>query len=224
MPQMAKTSPSDPYGVAAERRQQRERFAAQKAAAEQRHPDDPRAHAFTPGEIEALVLQEAKREGAFYGGVTAAVSGAAVLAANTFKKTFRRRLGVSGKMALVVMPTVAAAALSAELFINESRRNKQKFLDNYLGIERPKAVQEPAKDLALWKRAANTLYEYPYYTLGLSGTAAVATVFSLQPKELTFQQKVLHSRVMGQMSVLGILCVVMGFTDYMRRRGGPFTA
>lgn len=215
---------NDPYGVAAERQKERERYAAQRVAAENRPNDDRRSHAFTESDIEKLVLSEAKREGALVAGYSLATSGSAVLAANTWSPTFRSRLGVSGKFALVVMPTLGLTALAIEQFIVGAKRDKQTFLDNYLGYEvRKESAAKSHAKLALWKRAANTVYEYPYYTLGLTGTAAVGTVFSLQPKQLSLQQKILHSRVMGQMSVLGILCGVMGFMDFMRRRGGAFT-
>ena len=167
-------------------------------------------------------------DGAFSEGVRTAgagmvLFGSAAYAANVFSPTFRTRLGPSGKVALVVMPVLGLTALNVELFIGNAKKNKQEFLDNYLGFT-PEVLEGEvdSSKLSLPKRAANFVYKYPYYTLGFSGAAAVGTVFSLQPKQLSLQQKILHSRVMGQMSVLGILCSVMGFMDFMRRRGGEF--
>jgi len=214
----------DPYGVADERRQEKERFRKMKEAAGGRPLHDPRSLSYTDAQIEELVLHGSKVEGAKTAALSLFAFGSMAYAANVYTKFFRKRLGVSGKLAMVVMPTLGLSALAMEHYIIDAHRDKQAFLDRYLGFESPLTEEnKPQKDLSLAKRAANMVYNYPYYTLGIGGAAAVGTVFAMQPKELTLQQKVLHSRVMGQMSVLTILCSVMGFMDFMRRRGGEFT-
>ena len=40
-------------------------------------------------------------------------------------------------------------------------------------------------------------------------------------KHLTTSMRVMHTRVIGQATVLGTLLIIMGFSDFMRRRG-PF--
>lgn len=39
---------------------------------------------------------------------------------------------------------------------------------------------------------------------------------------LKLSQKIMHTRVLGQMSVLTMLVFVMGFREYMRLHGGVF--
>lgn len=39
---------------------------------------------------------------------------------------------------------------------------------------------------------------------------------------LTFSQKVMHTRVYGQMSVLGIVVIMMAFRESMKMNGGVF--
>jgi hypothetical protein len=214
----------DPYGVNEEKRQERERFRAMKQVADERPRHDPRGQRFTDEQVEELVMNSAYVEGVKAGGMSLAIFGSAAYAANVLSPTFRSRLGPSGKMAVVVMPVLGFTAVSIELFITSAKRDRQGFLDHHLGFKAPIDDDGEFDEsvLSAPKRFANLVYEYPYRTLILTGTAAVGTVFSLQPKELSLQQKILHSRVMGQMSVLGILCSIMGFMDFMRRRGGPF--
>lgn len=213
----------DPYGVAQENRAKRERFKAMKSVAESRPQHDPRGKSYSDEQIEKLVMDGAYLEGAKTAGTSLLVFGSGAYAANVFSPFFRKRLGPSGKMAAVVMPVLGLTALSMELFITRARKDKQTFLDHHLGFEAPRTNNGDDSHLSMPKRAANFIYRYPYYTLGVAGVTAVGTVFAMQPKELSLQQKILHSRVMGQMSVLGILCTLMGSLDYMRRNGGEFT-
>jgi hypothetical protein len=218
--------PNDPYGVAEERRQERERYAKMKAAAEARPKHDPRGQGYTDQQVEELVMQYSYAEGAKACGIALTVFGTAAYAANVLSPTFRTRLGPSGKMAMVIMPVLGITAVSMEWFIVGARRDRQGFLDRHLGFQPELDCDDggefDSSRLSVPKRFANLVYEYPYRTLFLSGAVAVGTVFSLQPKELSIQQRIFHSRVLGQMSVLGILCSVMGFMDFMRRNGGPF--
>lgn len=213
----------DPFGLAEQRRKEAERYQSAVEAAALRNPEDPRSRGFSEHEMETLIIDHGKQQGFLAGATTFTLAGAAMITANILNTTFRKRLGVSGKMALVVMPTIGLAALTSELSINAAKRDKQAFLDNLLGkdaIAKNREITDAR--LSVPKRIANTVYDSPYWTLGICGGTAVGTIFSLQPKALTLQQKILHSRVMGQFSVLAILCSLMGFMDYMRRRGGPF--
>lgn len=214
----------DPYGVADERRKELERFRAMKEAAHGRPLHDPRSQSYTPEQIEELVMQGAYVEGAKTAAFSLVGFGSMAYAANVYTKFFRKRLGVSGKMAMVVMPTLGLTALAMEQYVLAARFDKQAFLDRYLGFESPlKDEDEKSPNLSLAKRAANVVYRHPWSIVGVAGSAAVGAVFATRPKDLNFQQKVLHSRVLGQFSVLAIVCAVMGYRDYMSRKGGEFT-
>ena len=196
-------------------------FAAQKAAAEARPAHDPRGKMFTAGEIESLILESANQKGLMAAGVSLATFGSLAYAANVLTPFFRTRLNVSGKLASVVMPTIGITAFTMERHIIYCKNHKQEFLDDYLGFEAPIEDVE-VKPLALWKRGANFIYRYPFYTLGVTGTIMVGSIYTAQPSHLSFTQKVFHSRVLGQFSVIATLCGVMGFWDYMNRNGGEY--
>lgn len=58
------------------------------------------------------------------------------------------------------------------------------------------------------------------------GIPAAAGIFREQLKHpnLTLSQRIMHSRVYAQASILTILLSTMAFTDFMSRRGGAFKA
>ena len=70
---------------------------------------------------------------------------------------------------------------------------------------------------------ANYAFFNPMRTLIASGIVTVGTIFAIKGGEahLSLFQRLFHTRVLGQASVLGLLVGTMAFHEYMDRRG-PF--
>mmetsp|Transcript_22706 Transcript_22706/g.59282 ORF Transcript_22706/g.59282 Transcript_22706/m.59282 type:complete len:110 (-) Transcript_22706:24-353(-) len=68
---------------------------------------------------------------------------------------------------------------------------------------------------------ANFMYDHPFHLLVASSLPVVGSIFLTQKDHahLKLSQKIMHTRVLGQLSVLGILLSVMFFRDYMDRNG-----
>ena len=77
--------------------------------------------------------------------------------------------------------------------------------------------------LPFYQRMANFAYFNPAVTLIGVSVPAVLGIFKWKGGDarLTTSMRVMHTRVIGQATVLATLLVIMGFTDYMSRRG-PF--
>ena len=63
----------------------------------------------------------------------------------------------------------------------------------------------------------NAVYDRPFYLVAALGVPFVGYVLKENMKltHLTFSQKIMHSRVMGQMGVISILLTTMAFKEYM---------
>ena len=127
------------------------------------------------------------------------VSGALVAAANAFSPRFRGALGVSGKAALVVTPTVGAFSLASHLSIGNVAK------DGGTSIAGAAAAAPVAKvsSLPLWCRAANMVYINPFKTiLGICAPAYGALFYreSTHPAtaNMLLSQRLIHTRVYGQ--------------------------
>ena len=130
------------------------------------------------------------------------VSGALVAAANAFSPRFRGALGVSGKAALVVTPTVGAFSLASHLSIGNVAK------DGGTSIAGAAAAAPVAKvsSLPLWCRAANMVYINPFKTiLGICAPAYGALFYreSTHPAtaNMLLSQRLIHTRVYGQVGV-----------------------
>ena len=126
------------------------------------------------------------------------VSGALVAAANAFSPRFRGALGVSGKAALVVTPTVGAFSLASHLSIGNVAK------DGGTSIAGAAAAAPVAKvsSLPLWCRAANMVYINPFKTiLGICLPAYGALFYreSTHPAtaNMLLSQRLIHTRVYG---------------------------
>lgn len=172
----------------------------------------------------------ALRRGLGYCAATVAASGAAVYAANQLSKSFRTHLGISGKVAMVVIPSFGVFTLMSELTLFDARDNPEKY-----GLEQPTgpvlAGSSPGalkagnvvigEDLKFHHRAANYLYDHPFHLLASLAVPVVGGIFYSQSghSHLKLSQKIMHTRVLGQTSVLAMLLSIMYFRDYMDRNG-----
>jgi len=165
-------------------------------------------------ERNAIVTAHGLNAGLTAGVYTAAASSAGVYLLNKYSRGFATKLGVSGKLACVVMPTMFFMALKSDhavgalanpaLFAQAARRHRPSTLPFY-------------------QRAANWCYYNQAVTLIGISVPAVLGIFKWKggEKHLTTSMRVMHTRVIGQATVLGTLLIIMGFSDFMRRRG-PF--
>ena len=96
------------------------------------------------------------------GLAAAAVSGAAVFAANASSSRFRSALGISGKVALVVTPSLGAFVLKSHLTLADANRNPDGFVAGNVPVAAPPPRQV---DLALWQSAANGVYTHPFKSI-----------------------------------------------------------
>jgi len=72
-------------------------------------------------------------------------------------------------------------------------------------------------------RAANFIYRHPFETIAGLGATAVGTIFwHHRHTNLSFLQQILHTRVVGQGSVLATVAGIMLFREWMKANGGPF--
>ena len=76
-------------------------------------------------------------------------------------------------------------------------------------------------ELRLHHKAANYCYEHPFHILAGIGVPAIGYIFYGRSGQhhLPFSIKLLHTRVMGQFSVLIICLSLMGFKQYMDQQG-----
>uniref|UniRef100_K3XB89 HIG1 domain-containing protein n=1 Tax=Globisporangium ultimum (strain ATCC 200006 / CBS 805.95 / DAOM BR144) TaxID=431595 RepID=K3XB89_GLOUD len=156
------------------------------------------------------------KTGAKFGGAAAA----AVLAANHYSPTFRKRLGISGKWALVVSSFLGSFTITSEKLMLAGTRNPQKYLDS---ID-PNYIEEKINErrtLKWYQNAANHVYDYPYRTLATVGVPLVGGIYAYQRtnKAIQASQQIMHTRIYGQGAVVVLLLSSMAFHDYMAKRG-----
>ena len=73
--------------------------------------------------------------------------------------------------------------------------------------------------------AANFIHDYPFKAvIGCSiPTLGYFLAKEFQKEKITLSQRLIHTRVQGQMSIVAILATIMSFKEYMMQRGGKFT-
>jgi len=123
-------------------------------------------------------------------------------------------LSASAKtMALVVPPVLTFSIVSEQVASRLAR--PEAFAYAVAGSD------SRASSLALHKRLANLVYDHPYRIMVGVGVVGVVGIFrsTASQAELSFSQRIMHTRVLAQFTVLTTLAGLMGFSDYMRRRG-----
>mmetsp|Transcript_14685 Transcript_14685/g.16646 ORF Transcript_14685/g.16646 Transcript_14685/m.16646 type:complete len:188 (-) Transcript_14685:1026-1589(-) len=152
-------------------------------------------------------------EAAFKIGI---VSIPTALVLTKYWKPFTRNLGVSGRTAVAIIPPLFAFGLVSEQVA--SRLASPEAYASHV------AQQKETKRIAIHHQIANYAYNYPIKTLVGLSIPMVGGIFAYKgtSSHLNTTQRVLHTRVLGQASVLSLLVGTMLFHDYMDRHG-PYT-
>lgn len=131
-------------------------------------------------------------------------------------KFFQTSLNMSAKTAVTIMPILFAWGMVAEQ-VATRLANPQMF--------EHEADHGFVSTLPLHKRVANYVYDNPIRSLIMMGVPGVIAIFASKggQNELSMSQRIMHTRVAGQFSVLALLVGTIGFHDYMHRvNGGRF--
>lgn len=166
-----------------------------------------------------LITQDATKRGIQYAAVNATAAAAVVLTAHKYNQTFRTRLGLSGKLALVVMTALGSFTLESEQAVTAAARDPERYLEAYEKGEQ--VVASKKSSLGLHKRLANHIYDHPYQMLATVGVPVVGGIFAYQNTNagINTSQKIMHTRIYGQAAVVVMLLSSMAFHDYMAKRG-----
>ncbi|RHY17758.1 hypothetical protein DYB25_014052 [Aphanomyces astaci] len=156
------------------------------------------------------------------GAGAAAVAGTLVAAAHQYSPTFRARLGVSGKVGLVVMAGLSSFTIAAETDLLRGSRNPDKYISDLQGgPAAAKAELSSSKSLPLHQQLGNYVHDYPFRTIACTAVPMVGLIFLDQNRNpnIQFSQKIMHTRIYGQVTSVVLLLSTMAMYDYMSRRG-----
>lgn len=123
---------------------------------------------------------------------------------------FNTKMNVSARTAVAIMPPVLIFTFVSEQ-IASRLANPNAFLKD---IHR-------RSTLPPWKQYANFVADHPFENLFISSVPLIAYIFKnkLNEEALSLSQRIMHTRVLGQFSVLTLLAINMGFYDYMKKHG-----
>jgi len=125
---------------------------------------------------------------------------------------FNSKLSTSAKTAtLISVPLFAFGAVSEQV---ASRLANP---DAY----HHEVIKKQRTTLNLYKRFANYTLEKPFSLIIMSSIPVIGMIawHNKNQSALSVSQMIMHTRVIGQFSILVILTSTMGFYDYMRTRG-----
>lgn len=146
-----------------------------------------------------------------------AISAGATHYALKDKKGFGRFGSVSMRIAIPLMVAIGTFSATYELTVSDAQRFPEKYgFGNQTQIT-PKKISF----LTPTQKAMNYVYDHPFQmvvTLSLPLVGAILKK-NMELKNLTFSQKIMHTRVIGQAGVLSVLLVTMAFRGYMEKRG-----
>lgn len=153
-------------------------------------------------ENEKVVMRDAFNEGLKAGGIVGAISSGIVYGLHTYNPTFRTRLGISGKVALVTMSALGAFSFQSENKLLHGARNPEHYVHSL-----PKNTLQrhmtgvKERKLPMHLQAANFIYDYPFRCLALTAIPTVGAILMVQlgNKGLQRSQQLMHTRVYGQM-------------------------
>ncbi|CAM9685035.1 unnamed protein product [Ectocarpus sp. 6 AP-2014] len=175
------------------------------------------------------VLRLAQEEGMKAGGLAGLLSCAGVVAANKFSPWFRKSTSVSAKTALAVSPFFLFYLLRTELVMHGANHDPHAYgiVDDIVGSDgttRKSKILQPRKELNAAQQLANWCYVNPFKMVVGMGVPAVGGILYSMRNEgnLKLSQKLIHTRVYGQMTVVSMAVAMMAFQETMRRRGGLF--
>ena len=156
-----------------------------------------------------IVAADAQRTGATALVATGLLSSGAVFLANTLSPRFRGALGVSGKVALVVTPTLGAFSVSSLQTMTSAQKDPEEYMRkraaSHASSAVPSQAQQPRQtSLALWQMACNTVYNNPFKTIiGIAAPIYGGLFYkestNAATKDMLLSQRLIHTRVYGQM-------------------------
>ncbi|OQR88271.1 hypothetical protein ACHHYP_06983 [Achlya hypogyna] len=167
-----------------------------------------------------VIISNSTTEGLKAAAIAGVTAGSLVAAAHHQSPWFRNRLGVSGKVGLAVMASLASFAIVAEQDLLKGSRNPDQYIAELNQAEAP-IEKKSDHHLALHHRLANFVYDYPFRTLAFSAAPLVGLIFFDQSRNtnIQFSQKIMHTRIYGQGACVVLLLSTMGFHDWMSKRG-----
>ena len=210
--------PQEPAGKAFGKEvHERPRATAQEALSPAKYRSQPLAR-----EEVAFVGETSGRDGIIAAFAVGGVSSGAVYLANALSPKFRGGLGISGKAALVVTPTAGAFFLKSHLTVAEARADPDKFFGNRQS--RAAAAPRAQHQLALWQSASNFVYENPFKVIFSIALPIYGLLFykeSTNPAtaSMPLSQRLIHTRVYGQMVAVLSTVGVMAFVKTMDTEG-----
>jgi hypothetical protein len=173
-----------------------------------------------------IITRDATILGIKYGSAAALVTGASVYLANERSTWFRHRLGISGKVGLVVMAGLGMFTLSAELTVAKGMKNPAQYiadrnLERNLSQLKEPMTESSSTHLKWYHHVANSIYDHPFKSLAITAVPAVGLIFLGQSRNdhILMSQKIMHTRIYGQSACVVLLLSTMAFQDYMSKRG-----
>eukprot|EP00924_Labyrinthula_sp_SR-Ha-C_P006868 snap_masked-scaffold_8-processed-gene-3.47-mRNA-1 protein AED:0.10 eAED:0.20 QI:0/-1/0/1/-1/1/1/0/179 len=156
--------------------------------------------------------------GLLAGFKTGLISVPIVLGLNKGYPPFKARLNVSARTAIAISPPLFAFAFTAER-VAAKLANPDAFGSGF-----DWEMFRRHLELPIHKRAANYFYHNPFKTIIFTSIPVICGIYvTRDAKHLKLSQRIMHTRVLGQFSVLVILASTMLFHDWMDKRG-PFTS
>ncbi|CAN0414045.1 unnamed protein product [Pylaiella littoralis] len=177
-------------------------------------------------EKRGRVLRLAQQEGMKAAGIAGFFSTACVAAATRLSPRFNKATSVSAKTALAVSPFFLAYFLRTELVMHGANQNPHAYglVDAEQADGQGKTHLLPRQELSVAQKAANFCYANPFKMVVGMGLPAVGGILYSMRNEghLKLSQKLIHTRVYGQFTVVSIVVATMGFQEMMKRNGGFF--
>ncbi|GAB5033531.1 Hypothetical protein NocV09_01400650 [Nannochloropsis oceanica] len=192
--------------------------------------------------VKEQVVDLAVTEGVRAGVGAGCLAGLGVFAADKYSPWFHKSLGISGKVGTVMIAITGSFFLFTELALVDAQRHPKEYgfddspaLITDAATAAAAAAAEEAriakssnyemvhfKPRYLFAKAANHLYDHPFQMLIAMSAPIIGGFFytEMQKPGLKLSQRIIHTRVQGQASVILILALTMGFREWMTKHGG----
>ena len=137
------------------------------------------------------------------------------LYANKHSEIYRLKFSPSAKVATPLMIAMLFFGMRLEKVSYLIANDKQEW-----GYTNSKKSKEQIS-MPLHHKTLNWLYDHPFAVVGMTGVPLAGYILNqqLQIKHLKLQQRIMHSRIFAQGSILLILVSVMGFRHWMEKHG-----
>jgi hypothetical protein len=178
--------------------------------------------------LKQQVIAYANKEATMYGLGTLGVVAAATVIATKRWEAFRVYSPISAKVSFAPMAALVVYFFKYESVAYYAQNHPEKYgLHGYIakGTKDVNVTPHPTTStLPLPKRVMNACYESPkLLVLGLGVPLAASILYQqLQKRDLTFSQRIMHSRIFAQFGILAIFGGSLWFSEYMRRHGGKY--